>query len=214
MAKNNSLTYIKKFIEQNYPNCKKSVSISSASTYYEIDGVDIRLSDHDKWNKTSCNGDIYIVKPLNDDKHYMVTLKKNVGIMIMDLKQVKSFIENYVLIHKMDEFSAKNKPQTSVGKTVMEEFDRPSKKLSEMDSITIGQYFKENIDGYSRVPSQKRRLLRRFAVNEIGVTDGMQRFFDFVNGGFCPWFFAHVGVDNAGFLENLNRLWLKFNDKK
>lgn len=114
MAKNNPLTYIKRFLKtfDDFREIKINTGTTN-SQYYAVGEVKFRLSDHVKTTMSEqWRNDISITMPVNQDNIYIIHIAKNLGTLIMNLAQTKEFIRNYILLNNMQKFSYKKEAKT------------------------------------------------------------------------------------------------------
>lgn len=93
------MSYITKYLES---LLRKKDSIRQAqttnSTYYTIGNTIISVSDHFSSKNTS---DVRIVQPLNSRTLYLVQIKEGANVLQFSLKELKSFIQNYLFINQI-----------------------------------------------------------------------------------------------------------------
>lgn len=153
MSKLNSLIYVKRYL-QTFENVEITECINS--TYYKIDGVKIRVSNHSKkQTKINSKYDLSVIQPINDDKQYIVIIKSSLAMLIMDLKGVKEFIKNFILIQKMNKFEiplfTEDMTESEKEKTKIDLMhERTLSTIKETDridmltSFQLGEYLSEN----------------------------------------------------------------------
>lgn len=169
MAKNNSLAYIKRFL--NTLDVEKKHD-SEESSYYEIEGVKIRLSNHSKkLTKEADRHDLNIIQPVNSSQ-YIVTVRSSLAMMVLDLKGVKELISNYLLLKRMDAFKVSKE---SVEEKTEELLDYlKSTKLKSASPYKFGMYLNAKYGWYSESRMSdccKKYFKRRIAEKFSSVTD-------------------------------------------
>lgn len=179
MAKNNPLTYIKKFLDKNYKDSKKIESKSTQSTYYTIGDVKIRLSDHNKTDHKDNSFDIYIVRAINSDKQYIVSLKDNVSVSVMTLPEVKNFIDSFILINRMQAYQV-SKKKNNMSQDLSYRFENDSNKLSDFNISDIGSYLSMNTTWYKKFGDNRRRRFRHAICKNLKTVKDMKEYASFI----------------------------------
>lgn len=158
MAKNNSLSYIRRYINT-FENVKCSRGVNSS--YHVVDDVHIRVSNHNKKVTKDYNkNDIDIVSAINNDKFYIVSVKNSLGNMILDLNGTKEFIRNYILIKKLNIFN-KSEIFNGSGEKKNEEFGLTnSDKICEVDRHTFGEFLTKKYKWYTNLNNGARKQLK------------------------------------------------------
>lgn len=184
MAKNNSLTYIKRFL-LTFPNVEVIECINSS--YFNIDGVRVRISNHSK-KQTKVNNkyDLSVIQPVNDDKQYIVIIKSSLAMLILDLKGVKEFIRNYIFIQQMNKFEiplhnedvlTKDEKKEIIKDKVLDRI-KDNTKLKSLKSDALGMYlssFYKEWYNDSKITKLGRKLIRdtlfskNFTINEMNL---------------------------------------------
>ena len=153
MAKLNSLIYVKRYL-LTFENVEVVECLNS--TYFNIDGIKIRISNHSKkQTKVNSKYDLSVIQPVNDDKQYIVIIKSSLAMLVMDLKSVKEFIRNFIFIQKMNKFeiplftddmSEKEKEKVKID--LMHEKTLSTIKdtdhIDKLSSTQLGEYLSEN----------------------------------------------------------------------
>ena len=125
MAKNNPLTYIKRFLRTFEGFREIHDCDSTNSQYFAVGEVKFRLSDHVKTTMSEqWKNDISITMPVNQDNIYIIHIAKNLGTLIMNLAQTKEFIRNYILLNSMQKFSYSSSTKKEA-KTTTDEDPKP-----------------------------------------------------------------------------------------
>lgn len=179
MAKNNPLTYIKKFLDKNYKNSTKVESKTTQSTYYTIDDVKIRLSDHNKTDHKDNSFDIYIVRAINSDKQYIVSIKDNVSMSVMTLPEVKSFIDSFILINRMKSYQVVKK-KTTMKQDLSYRFENDNNRLSDFEVSDIGSYLSTNTTWYKKFGDNRRRKFRHTICKNLKTVKDMKEYASFI----------------------------------
>lgn len=176
MAKNNSLTYVKRYLTT-FENVEITECLNS--TYFNIDGIKIRISNHSK-KQTKINNkyDLSIIQPINDDKQYIIIIKSSLAMLIMDLKGVKEFIRNFILWEKMkkfeiplytDDMSEKERVKIDL---MRERTLSRIKETDEIDKLTpsqLGEYLSENYNKWYNdmfLTKESKKLIRKKLVEK------------------------------------------------
>lgn len=153
MAKLNSLIYVKRYL-QTFENVEITECINS--TYFNIDGVKIRVSNHSKkQTKINSKYDLSVIQPVNDDKQYIVIIKSSLAMLVMDLKGVKEFIRNFIFIQKMNKFEiplftddmsdkAKEKVKIDLMREKTLSTIKETDKIETLSPSQLGEYLGEN----------------------------------------------------------------------
>lgn len=89
------MSRLTKFIESLQKDVKIKESKTTASQYFEVGSVKIRVSDHFS-DSSDCS--IQIVNPINSKTLYLVSIKEGKQILSFDFASVKTFIQNYLWI--------------------------------------------------------------------------------------------------------------------
>lgn len=178
MAKNNSLTYVKRYLTT-FENVEITECLNS--TYFNIDGIKIRISNHSKkQTKINSKYDLSIIQPINDDKQYIIIIKSSLAMLIMDLKGVKEFIRNFILWEKMkkfeiplytDDMSEKEKERVKIDLMRERTLSR-IKETDEIDKLTpsqLGEYLSENYNKWYNdmfLTKESKKLIRKKLVEK------------------------------------------------
>ena len=89
------MSRLTKFIESLQKDVKIKESKTTASQYFELDSVKIRVSDHFSEDGGSA---IQIVNPINCKTLYLVSIKEGKQVLSFNFSEVKTFIQNYLWI--------------------------------------------------------------------------------------------------------------------
>lgn len=89
------MSRLTKFIESLQKDVKIKESKTTASQYFELGFVKIRVSDHFS-DSSDCA--IQIVNPINSKTLYLVSIKEGKQLLSFDFASVKTFIQNYLWI--------------------------------------------------------------------------------------------------------------------
>lgn len=89
------MSRLTKFIESLQKDVKIKESKTTASQYFELGSVKIRVSDHFS-DSSDCA--IQIVNPINSKTLYLVSIKEGKQLLSFDFASVKTFIQNYLWI--------------------------------------------------------------------------------------------------------------------
>lgn len=89
------MSRLTKFIESLQKDVKIKESKTTASQYFEVGSVKIRVSDHFS-DSSDCA--IQIVNPINSKTLYLVSIKEGKQLLSFDFSNVKTFIQNYLWI--------------------------------------------------------------------------------------------------------------------
>lgn len=89
------MSRLTKFIESLQKDVKVKESKTTASQYFELDSVKIRVSDHFSEDGGSA---IQIVNPINCKTLYLVSIKEGKQVLSFNFSEVKTFIQNYLWI--------------------------------------------------------------------------------------------------------------------
>lgn len=163
MAKNDSLTYIKRYIKT-FEGVEETECVNS--TYYKINNLKIRVSNHSKkQTKVTNKFDVSIVQPINDTKQYIVTVRGSLAMNIMNLTQVKEFVRNYILIKQMDKFRIEDyeedeeKTDTIKSSSIIDKLTfTDHSRLSVYIKTTFGKWYKRNLS------QNARKFLRSYII--------------------------------------------------
>lgn len=168
-----------------FPNVEVIECINSS--YFNIDGVRVRISNHSK-KQTKVNNkyDLSVIQPVNDDKQYIVIIKSSLAMLILDLKGVKEFIRNYIFIQQMNKFEipihnedvlTKDEKREIIKDKVLDRI-KDNTKLKSLKSDTLGTYlstFYKEWYNDDKVTKLGRKLIRdtlfskNFTINEMNV---------------------------------------------
>ncbi len=170
MAKNNSLSYIRRYLNT-FENAKCSRGVNSS--YHIIDDVHIRVSNHNKKVTKDYNkNDIDIVSAINNDKFYIVSVKNSLGNMILDLNGTKEFIRNYILIKKLNIYN-KTEIFNGSGEKKNEEFGLTnSDKIFEVDRHAFGEFLTKKYKWYTYLTDGARKQLKMALFSKKDLTIG------------------------------------------
>lgn len=172
MAKLNSLIYVKRYL-LTFENVEVTECINS--TYFNIDGIKIRVSNHSKkQTKVNSKYDLSVIQPVNDDKQYIIIIKSSLAMLVMDLKGVKEFIRNFIYIQKMNKFEIplftddmSDKEKEKVKVDLMREKTlstiRETDKLDKLTPSQLGEYLGENYRKWyndSFLSKESKKLVR------------------------------------------------------
>lgn len=89
------MSRLTKFIESLQKDVKVKESKTTASQYFELGSVKIRVSDH--FSNTN-ESHIQIINPINSGTLYLVQIKEGMQILSFSFSEVKIFIQNYLWI--------------------------------------------------------------------------------------------------------------------
>lgn len=104
------INWLEKHILSLDKGCKITNASSTDSTYYAFGDFKIRVSNHLSANNGSFN--VSIVQSLNA-KLYTVTLKSGNSTLIFNYKELKSFLTNVYLEHKLKLFNTEMKEKAN-----------------------------------------------------------------------------------------------------
>jgi hypothetical protein len=89
------MSRLTKFIESLQKDVKIKESKTTASQYFELGSVKIRVSDH--FSNTN-ESHIQIINPINSGTLYLVQIKEGMQILSFSFSEVKTFIQNNLWI--------------------------------------------------------------------------------------------------------------------
>lgn len=171
MAKNNPLSYIRRYINS-FDNVK--IKKGTNSTYHIIDDdIHIRVSNHNKKITKDYNkNDIDIVQAVNNDKLYIITIKYSLGNLILDLNGAKEFIRNFILMKKLNVYSKafisfENNTQSNRFGFI------ETNKIKEVDKAMLIIFISEKYKWYSTMTDGAKRKFKEilFGKEEMLISD-------------------------------------------
>ena len=122
------MSRLTKFIESLQKDVKIKESKTTASQYFELDSVKIRVSDHFSEDGGSA---IQIVNPINCKTLYLVSIKEGKQVLSFNFSEVKTFIQNYLWISSIKKSH----------KDVQKEIVKVKKEAKKVDSaLDSGSY--------------------------------------------------------------------------
>ena len=119
------MSRLTKFIESLQKDVKIKESKTTASQYFEVGSVKIRVSDHFS-DSSDCA--IQIVNPINSKTLYLVSIKEGKQLLSFDFASVKTFIQNYLWISNI------KKSNSDVKKEVRKAVKQSKVITDDMDS--------------------------------------------------------------------------------
>lgn len=122
------MSRLTKFIESLQKDVKIKKSKTTASQYFEVGSVKIRVSDH--FNDSSGCA-IQIVNPINSKTLYLVSIKEGKQLLSFDFASVKTFIQNYLWISNIKKSNKDvQKEVAKVKATIKDDMDNGAYRLA------------------------------------------------------------------------------------
>lgn len=151
---------IAKFLAQ-YDKAHKE-SVTTDSLYFTYKGYGIRVSDH----PSNRHADISIISAFNKPGTYILYLGNSKFPMVMDYKELVSFLEHYFLLMNLTD--AVNKASdTPSNRKYIDDSDRTSPEKWPF----IFKYLKSDIPGYAHLSEKKRAAIKQIFINSYQYSD-------------------------------------------
>lgn len=151
---------IAKFLAQ-YDKSRKE-SVTTDSLYFVYKGHQIRVSDHPGTKRV----DIDIISAFNSAGTYIIYLGGNKFPLVMEYKELTSFIEHYFLL--VDLSKAINKvADTPDNRRHIDDEDRTSSEKWPF----IYKYLKKDIPGYEDLSAKKKQAIKQIFTTKYQYVD-------------------------------------------